>query len=181
MHFLSNTTWASVFAAWQREEGSDPAWQAFAREKGFATWADWRGSAAAKLGVTSLDWQLFAFDNPQTEIPTLLLGPMKSWQSRVHNIEGATFNDLLTIPAEFDHWSTHPKILSIIANWPTPTQLIAVHALDTGHLICLEGHHRATAVALANRLGRAINFGEITIAIARVPFLHNQHRVLTNS
>ncbi len=169
MKFLSNTTWADVFAAWQQEEGIDPAWQAHAKSKGFATWADWRGDAAAKIGAADLIWQIFAFDNPLTEIPALLLGPFKGWQARVDGLTNTTFTDFINIPANFVYQQTNPKILSLMNNFPSPTQFIAVRREDTGALICLEGHHRATAVALAAKLGRAIDFGGVTIAIAQLP------------
>ncbi|HCC83691.1 TPA: hypothetical protein DEP96_02490 [Candidatus Uhrbacteria bacterium] len=170
MHFIADTTWPAVFAAWQAEEGADPAWQAEALKRGFTSWADWRGSVAeAKLGTTSLDWQLFAFDNPMTEIPAMHLGPFKGWQSRVTGIDAASFADLINLPTELDYWSANSKILSLMNNFPSPTQFIAVIREDTGALVCLEGHHRATAVALAAKLGRPINFGEVTIAIARLP------------
>lgn len=185
MKLISDTTWADVFAAWQAEEGADPAWQAEALARGYSSWADWRGSVAtSKIDAANLTWQIFAFDNPQAEIPALLLGPFKGWQARVPNIAEATFTNLIDIPANFDYWSTNPKIQSLIDHFPSPTQFIAIRREDTGALVCLEGHHRATAVALAAKLGRPIVFGEVTIAIAQFPLkycavldavLHNQH------
>jgi hypothetical protein len=173
MKLLSYSTWPAVFAAWQAEEGTDPAWQAEALKRGFTSWADWRGSIAeSKLGAANLDWQIFSFDNPMMEIPAMLLGPFKGWQSRVASIVAASFTNLIDLPAELEYWSTNPKIISLMNNFPSPTQFIAVIREDTGALVCLEGHHRATAVAHAAKLGRPINFDRLTIAIAHLPATH---------
>lgn len=53
---------------------------------------------------------------------------------------------------------------------PFTTEFIGLIRDDLNKIVCLEGHHRATAVALAKRLGKAIDYSgtKMTIALAHL-------------
>lgn len=119
--------------------------------------------------MPTLAWQLFEFTDPMNEMPAMLIGPYTGWQSRVANKNTSTFEDLLNDPKQYEFFSKHTKILSMMKNFPA-VELIGFIREDVNKVICIEGHHRATAVALAKKQGKQINFkSNPRIALARLP------------
>lgn len=58
----------------------------------------------------------------------------------------------------------------MIDDFPAPTEFIGLIRQDSDKIVCLEGHHRAVAVALAKRQGKEIDFKEgAFIALAELP------------
>jgi hypothetical protein len=55
----------------------------------------------------------------------------------------------------------------MIENFPSTTTFIGFRLEGSERIVCIEGHHRATAVALAQLEGKDIDFGgSVTIALA---------------
>lgn len=111
---------------------------------------------------------MYEFTDPMAEIPAMLVGPYHGWQSRFPAANKHTFADLVRIP-EQEAWARgHEKIASMMADFPSGTELIGLRRTDTGQIICIEGHHRATAVALAAKDGKSIVSTPIRIALADI-------------
>jgi len=170
MRFIKNTTWEDVFEGWKQREANDPGWINCATKiKGWPDWESWRKFTATQIGLENLTWQIFEFTNPMNEIPIMLIGPYGGWQSRVKNKKQSTFNDLLNIPEQFNFFKKHDKIISMINDFPYPTELIGLTRQNSGKMVCIEGHHRATAIAMAKKQKISIDFkGTITIALAEL-------------
>jgi len=170
MHLIKNTTWENVFGGWRQREASDPGWINCATNiKGWPDWKSWRKFTASQIGLENLSWQIFEFTDPIKEIPAMLIGPYTGWQSRVANKNQSNFEDLVNIPEQFDFFSKHDKVLSMIADFPFPTEFIGLIREDKNKIVCIEGHHRAVAVALAKKQDSSIDFkGNITIALAKL-------------
>jgi len=181
MRLINNTTWEKVFDGWRQREANDPGWTNCATNiKGWPDWESWRGFTVSQFGLEELSWQIFEFTDPINEIPAMLIGPYSGWQARVTKKNQSTFEDLLNIPEQFDFFSKHDKVLSMITDLPFPTEFIGLIREDQNKIVCIEGHHRATAVALAKKQGRSIDFkGEITIALAKLT--KDQVSVLDNA
>ncbi len=171
MRFIASTTWEEVFAGWKLREANDPGWIKCATEiKGWPDWESWRKFTASQIGAENLNWELYEFSDPMKEIPDILLGPYSGWQSRVVDKNKNTFNDLILIPEQFEYWQGINKIKSIIEDFPCYTEMIGLIRDDNKKIVCLEGHHRATAVAIVAKLGKVIIFkNPIKIALAHIP------------
>lgn len=171
MKFNRDTSWEEVFAGWKEREGSNPAWiEAATRVKGWPDWESWRGFTAAQLKVAERKWQIFDVEEPVNEIPKMLIGPFTAWQTRVSDKNKTSFEEMLVIPEQLDFFSDHDLILSLLQAFPFPTELIGLIRKDIGDIICIDGHHRATALALAKKEGRQIDFGTtpMTLALAEL-------------
>lgn len=171
MKYIKTTTWGKVFENWAAHEGKDPAWIKHAKERGWEGWASWRKDMAEEqLKVAELIWKIYEFTDPMNEIPALLLGPFESWQSRVAGIENASFQNLVAIPQEYEFFSNHGKVQAIRSNFPSTALLIGLVRKDIGKIVCIEGTHRATAVALDQKEGKETHFSQpVKIALADLP------------
>jgi len=170
MKFIKNTSWEEVFEGWRGREASDPGWiECATKVKGWPDWESWRKFSAEQIQADKREWQIFKIEDVMKEIPNMLVGPFTGWQSRHENINNFTFADLLENPEQAEFWRNHAKIKSLITNFPSPTEFIGLIREDVGKIVCLEGHHRATAVALARKEGVKIEFSkQPTIALARL-------------
>ena len=166
MQLIKSTTWEEVFALWRSRESTNPGWIRCATEiKGWPDWESWRRFSAAQIQAEKRDWQIFQFTDPLNEIPKMLIGPYSGWQSALPVKNTATFQDLLDIPDQYAKFSQHTGVLSILKGLPFSTEFIGF-IKDDNQIICLEGHHRATAIALAKRQNKQIDFGSVTVTIA---------------
>jgi hypothetical protein len=159
MKLVTGTTWERVFDGWRKREGNDPAWiECAIKLKGWPDWESWRRFFASQINAAERKWRIFSFDDGMEEIPKMLVGPYAGWQSRHPDKNNFTFLDLLEIPEQYEFWRKHPKIRSIISNFPPMTEFIGMMREDVNKIVCLEGHHRATAVAVARKEGLNIDF-----------------------
>ncbi len=170
MKLLRLTTWPETFENWRLREASDPGWIHCATQiKGWPDWDSWRSFTAEQIDAQNLEWNLFEFEEPMKEIPQMLLGPFQGWQNRMPTPNTGTFADLIDLPSQMKYWSSLEKINSLIENFPQGTQLIGLIREDLNKIICLEGHHRATAITIADRIGQTINFNKPPqIALAKI-------------
>jgi len=100
------------------------------------------------------------------EIPDMLVGPYSGWQSMLPEKNSYTFDNLIGIPEQFERFREHEGVLSIMSGLPFDTDLIGLVRDDTNKIVCFEGHHRATAISLAKKLGKDIDFSNTKIRIA---------------
>lgn len=169
MHLISLTTWKDIFENWKNSEGVELSWQQVAREKGWPDWESWRRNSLAPMKPEMLSWEMFEFDNPMEEIPAMVMGPYKAWQKGIEEKNKLTFTEFLEIPAEYERFVRHIGVLERMNDFPD-TSMIGVIRPDNGKLVCIEGHHRACAVALAKKLEKEIIFkNPIRIAVAKLP------------
>ncbi|HNW55823.1 MAG TPA: hypothetical protein PKN62_01970, partial [bacterium] len=112
MKFIKNTTWPEIFKNWRIREADNSSWVECATKiKGWPDWESWRSFTAQQIKATKHDWKIYQFENPLEEIPNILIGPYSSWQSSTTNENKITFQELLSIPIQYEKWSNHPGII----------------------------------------------------------------------
>lgn len=167
MKFIKDTAWPEVFEGWRDREANNPGWlECATKVKGWPDWESWRSFTAQKIDATNRNWKIFQFSDPMLEIPEMLVGPFSSWQSRVIHKNKTAFKELLEIPGQYEEWNNHSGILAIMSGMPFTTELIGLIRKDIDKIVCLEGHHRATAISLARKQGKDIDFSQTPITIA---------------
>ncbi|MBI5793665.1 hypothetical protein HZA87_01065 [Candidatus Uhrbacteria bacterium] len=179
LKFIKPTTWEHVFQDWKQREGNDPGWIHCATVlKGWESWESWRRFIAEQIGAPTREWNLFEFTDPMSEIPNMLVGPFSGWQSKLPAPNRHTFADLVRIPEQAIPLYAHEKVTGIMKDFPPSTVFIGLRFEGTplrlsgfegqaDRIVCIEGHHRATAVALSQLEGIEIDFGgPVTIAVA---------------
>jgi hypothetical protein len=155
--FLKEVSWTEVFAEWKATEGADPVWQEFAvREKGWNSWEEWRGHQVAVFGAEKREWRLYEILLPNDTIPKFRIGPYGGWQKHFEKKNVHTFADLAR---EHTDWiSQNIGVRSRLANFPQPTQFIGIYLEQDNVIVLYEGHHRASAIALAVHQETQIEF-----------------------
>ena len=102
-----------------------------------------------------------------SDIPNMLVGPFTGWQSKLPVPNRHTFAALVRIPEQEASFRAHEEVVSMMENFPPLTTFIGLSLEGTDRIVCIEGHHRATAVALAALDGKQIDFGgSVSIALA---------------
>jgi hypothetical protein len=102
------------------------------------------------------------------EIPAMLVGPYSGWQKKLLLPNQGSFSDLVAIPKEYEFYKQNTNLSGMADNYPAHTEMIGLRRPD-GKIICLEGHHRSTCVALAEKDGKVISFSQpMRIAIAEL-------------
>ncbi len=162
------TTWDEIFRTWQASEGQLPSWQALARTKGWDNWEEWRRFSMAQIGAENRDWTEYTITNPWKELPAMLVGPFPGWQKFIppDKQNHTTFRELFEIDEAYQFFSQHSGIQKMQEHFPSHTQLIGIRREDTNQIVCLEGHHRGAAVALAQKQEKTIHFGTVSIALS---------------
>lgn len=167
MKFIKDTTWQEIFDGWREREADNPGWiECATKIKGWPDWESWRSFTGEQINAKNREWKIYQFEYPLEEIPEMLIGPYSGWQSRVLNKNKTTFKELLEIPAQLEEWSRHSGLLSIVNGLPFTTEFIGLIRKDLDKIVCLEGHHRATAMVLAKKQGLKIDFSQTSVTIA---------------
>lgn len=172
MKLIGRTAWEDVFSGWRSREANNPGWVTCATEvKGWPDWESWRRFSAHQIGAEKRNWEIFEWTDPSEEIPQMLIGPYSGWQARVAKKNATTFEELLDIPDQLTHFLAHTGIAHIREGLPFSTEFIGLIRDDNRKIVCLEGHHRAVAIALVKRLGKNVDFSKtrLTIALAHLP------------
>ncbi len=176
------TTWEEVFQDWKQREGNDPGWIHCATVlKGWDSWESWRRFTAEQIGAPTRGWAIYEFTDPMMEIPQMLVGPFTGWQSKLPAPNRHTFVELVGIPEQAAYFRAHEKVISMSRSFPPSTIFVGLQfagseetimsdrtqLFQSGKVICIEGHHRATVVALAVLDGKQIDFGgPVHVALA---------------
>ncbi len=154
---ISSVSWPTLFRAWEKCEASQTGWQRHYRERGFASWREWRTAAYRRLKPTTRKWIVYKVDHPELVVPTWFGGPFRGW--RKHYQGSAVTFKTLALRQSIRH---HGKVLSIMKNFPRMTQLLGV--VWKGRIVVIEGMHRACAVALSAKQGKKLKTS-MTIAL----------------
>ncbi len=159
--FVKNTTWPEIFEGWKEREGNDPGWiNCAVKIKGWPDWESWRQYSAAQFGAAKRDWKIYQIADVDKVVPTMLVGPYTGWQNRLPTKNALSFAEMLEIPKNYEELSKNDKVLGLMKNWPVETQFIGIIRADNKKIVCIEGHHRATAAALAAKNRQSLNFGD---------------------
>ena len=169
LKLVGDTTWKEVFEGWRGREANNPGWIRTATEiKGWPDWESWRRFSAAQIGAEKRSWKIYEFKDPINDIPAMLVGPYGGWQKKLPEKNKNSFEELLAISGNYEFFRNHDAVTALTKNFPCPTEFIGLAREDNGKVVCLEGHHRATAVALAKKEGKKINCENIRIAITQL-------------
>ncbi len=168
--FVKNTTWQEVFEGWRSREGNDPGWiNCATKVKGWPDWENWRQYTASQFQAEKREWKIYRIADANKVVPAMLVGPYTGWQKRLPAKNVLSFAEMLETPANYESLSKNDKVLGMLKNWPASTQFIGVIRLDNNKIVCIEGHHRATAVALAMKNNQPLRLGEdITIVLCEL-------------
>lgn len=175
MKLIKNTTWGEIFENWKNRESNNPDWiECATKIKGWPDWKSWRNFTAQQIDAENRNWQIYKLTNPAEEISSMLIGPYSSWQNKVINKNNTTFEELLDIPEQYKYFSQHNYILKILSALPFSTELIGIIREDNSKIVCIEGHHRATAITLAKKQKTKIDFKNAPIQIALTNISRNE-------
>jgi len=168
--FIKNATWQEVFEDWRKREGNDPGWiNCAVNIKGWPDWENWRQYTASQFGAEGREWKIYQIEDANKIVPEMLVGPYTGWQNRLPVKNTLSFAEMSEIPKNYEEFSKNEKVLGIIKNWPASTQFIGVIRADNNKIVCVEGHHRAMAIALAVKNGQPLKLdNDVTIALCEL-------------
>lgn len=167
--FIKDTTWEEVFEEWRNCEADNPRWIRTATKiKGWPDWESWRRFTSSLIGAEKRSWKIYEFTDPTNDIPEMLVGPYQNWQKKLPEKNKNSFKELINIPENYEFFTKHPAVVAMMENFPSSAGFIGLIREDN-RMVCLEGHHRATAIALAKKDGKTINFkGKVKIFVAEL-------------
>ena len=130
---------------WYDGEGKNPHWAALAKERGFASWADWRlNGYARRFECEQAEWGFYEVANPAIVVSEWLGGPFRTWIEKYYDGEKTkTFAELASQSAIAEL----SKMKAIAENYQVDSIITALELSD-GRLFVVEGMHRACALAL---------------------------------
>jgi hypothetical protein len=153
-------TFDHVFKSWvenELEPSNERDILALAKSKGFGSISEWRLTTALRLGLDKKEWVVKKFNDPNTELPKMIIGPYKGWSQFFDNQIKTSFEEALEIPEFFSWCQSHNRIPNIAKHFPTPTTLILFET-TSGRYIHIEGGHRICAAAYAKKIKTPIKF-----------------------
>lgn len=145
INLIRNCSWEEVFLTWYKNEGENFNWQKLAKERGFASWADWRiNGYAKKFECAQAEWGLYEINNPSEVVANWFGGPFRTWIERYYTgAKTKTFSELASLPEL--HGNSTVKTLA--ENYPAASIITALELKD-GRIFVIEGSHRSCALAL---------------------------------
>lgn len=156
LKFIKETKWPEIFEGWKKRESHDPNWIKCATKiKGWSSWQSWRAADANRIKPKQRQWKIYEIVTPYKTIPEFLIGPTPTWQKMAEPLhwEDKNFKNLV----EKIDFSENKKISEIIKRFPKETQFIGFYLNRINKIMCYEGHHRSTAIALGQKNGTPIN------------------------
>lgn len=171
LEYVKGITCEDVFQAWKENEAEDAGWIHCATViKGWEDWESWRRNTLTVLGAENMVWKLYTIRNVEEVVPNMLIGPFNGWQARVTRKNKTSFEEMLAVQENFDFYAHHGKVLDIMNHFPEKAWMTGVYVEETDKIVCIEGHHRATAVALAKKQGKKMDIEKgVCIALATLP------------
>lgn len=150
---IRHCSWEEVFLEWYKNEGNRENWNALAKERGYASWADWRVNGyARRFECANADWGFYEISDPASVVSNWYGGPFRSWIERHYGGEKTrTFAEL----AAKEGIVAHDGIRSIMAQYPKETVISALELAD-GRIFVVEGMHRSCALVLMEREGLTV-------------------------
>ena len=137
--------WEEVFLIWYKNEGESESWNRLAKERGFASWADWRLNGYAKrFDCSQAEWGLYEIANPAEVVASWCGGPFRTWIDEYYAGEKTkSFAELSDSPKI----GSHIGVKSMANNYPASSMITALELSD-GRIFVIEGMHRSCALAL---------------------------------
>lgn len=175
MNYLRRITWECISNAWKKQEAAyNPNWQ------------NRQQLLTARINAQTRIWKLFEFTDPLGQIPEMLVGPVRFWQSKhPENLQVGSDSRLEFKQWKFKHLANtsglmgseaSQKINSMIQNFPRHRFFIGF-VLPTEQIVVMEGNYRGIAVALAEKQKPKIVFQENPV-IAVTHLLEPEYGVL---
>lgn len=148
---IRSCTWEEVFLFWYKNEGENPNWIQLAKERGYASWADWRiQNYAKRFECSQAQWGLYEITYPSDVIIHWIGGPFSTWMKRYYGgAKTKIFSELAIHPDILNH----AGIKSIKDHYPQDSVISAMELSD-GKIVIVEGMHRACALAIMQKEGR---------------------------
>lgn len=165
---ISPSTWEEEFFSWEaREILPITGWEAFYKDRGYNSWAEWRYIYYKAYGLDKAAWTRYEVDpeNVAAFFRDLYCTSSPNWRKLLYNKDRAhsKFKDLAFHP----HWENpveQKKLQSMHENFPQDSHFLGIYS-PKGDSILVEGNHRAITLVRAAALGEHIH-GRITISMA---------------
>lgn len=136
------------FLTWYKSEGENPHWATLAKERGFASWADWRLNGYAKrFECAEAEWGFFEVTDPAEVVSGWFGGPFRTWIERYY--DGEKTKSFASLAAQ-SAIAELANVRAIADNYPVDSVITALELSD-GRFFVIEGMHRACALALTNK------------------------------
>ncbi|MFH0852518.1 MAG: hypothetical protein V1845_02865 [bacterium] len=142
--------WEEVFLCWYKSEGEKANWNQLAKERGFASWAEWRIKGyARRFECAKASWGFYEVLDPSLVVCDWFGGPFRTWIERQYDGEKTkSFSDLASRAAI----ANNVTIRAMMENYPKESVVSALHLSD-GRIFVVEGMHRTCALALMGKEG----------------------------
>lgn len=137
--------WEEVFLEWYKNEGERENWKQIAKERGFASWADWRlKEFAGRFECEKAKWGFYEVTNPSEVVLSWFGGPFRTWIERYYD-GGKTksFFELAIRPDIINYTPVRERM----DNYPKES-IISSLELSDGRIFVIEGMHRTCALAV---------------------------------
>lgn len=156
-------TWPEVFDFWEENEGRNPQWLKVARDHGFDSWKEWRGSYVAPAKLDQRNWNLYRVIRPPEMVPAFRGGPFRAWVEQIYSDAG--FTPLFAEIAKRLVGQKNGRVEEIRASFSEkPQRTIITGILTDPGIVIMEGMHRCAAIALAAADGTPMEI-ELLIAL----------------
>ncbi|MDD5341537.1 MAG: hypothetical protein PHC97_03845 [Patescibacteria group bacterium] len=145
--------WEEVFLEWYKNEGNNQGWINLAKERGYASWADWRLNGYAKrFECAKTSWGFYEITDPSHVILNWYGGPFRTWIARYYDKEKTkSFKELV----ERSDVANLSYVQEIMKNYPKDSVITALK-LKNGKIFVVEGMHRACALAIMAKEGKPL-------------------------
>lgn len=160
LEYIGPIEWEEIFSVWKQGEVGQESWQRHWKERGFASWEDWRRNYVAPLFPEKLQWYLFQVSEFSEDFLSLNGVPSRSWIEKCYNGEKIKRLEDIIVHSIVKN---NEKIEDIINNFPKETMLTGI--VKDGKIILIEGMHRACALAVMLKNKEKIN-SNLKIALA---------------
>lgn len=142
--------WEEIFISWYKSEGENPSWINLAKERGYASWADWRLKGYAKrFECAKASWGFYEILNPSEVISSWFGGPFRTWIEKHYGGQKTkSFGEL----AGQSDIAGHLGIKLMADNYPKDSIITALE-LKGEKIFVIEGTHRSCALALMMKNG----------------------------
>ena len=143
---IKSLSWDEVYKIWENNESDLEHWKIYYKEKGFASWKDWRKKYIDAYKKLNEKWYLIKVENPIASVPNFHGGNYKGWKENIY--EG---RELPT----FSEMKEHSAAGEFLKNFPKETTIIALNT-EIG-IIIAEGMHRCAAITKAVKENKKLN------------------------
>jgi len=160
LQLIKKLTFEEVFEYWRRNEAHQEGWNRLAKERGYASWEEWRMSYAKRFRCQEPEWSLYEIADPTKTVSQFWGGPFSGW---VKNYYGGQISKSFAELAQSDYLRENPKVKDMLENFPKDTIMTGIRVAKKIYII--EGMHRAVALSIMNYKRMKFS-GKVFIALA---------------